>query len=591
MKPATIFCGSSLASTAFAAFDWSAIPSSTDLTFHRCFDGFECARLAVPLDWIVPEDGRQATIAVTRLPAAVSRDDAAHAGTIIAQPDGLGASGVAYLHRRHKRLRDLVDIPGKRHYDLLSFDPRGVNNTEPRVQCFQGLAAHMRANELYSAGSVDLSEDRLPILLAAAKSDGKQCQNAHGDVLAYLGTTDTARDMLAIVTKLKEPYDDDDDNNSHNNGHASNNNTSNDDKDNNNIYDDDDADDDVKLELRSLRRERALLPRLNYIGVGYGTVLGQYFASMLPWRVGRMVLDGVVDATEYAHEQRWHDGRLDLDVAWRFFDACFAAGSRCDLYRDGDTTVDDTAMRLGIWLLELDEAPLVVASPQGHRMILRSKDIGLQMIRQLRSFEDAVPFLATFLNDAMTDPAGLYDKYGRSLLAVDPPPDACSQDSVNPRSNLLDTQSAIACSDADDLTGRDITYWMDQLHMPSQSLFGWLGAVKRLPCSGWPMQARRSFKGPFRTPKPLQGGNAPAAPLLFMSNRWDPITPLANARSMRNLHPESGLVVQEATGHCATLAPYGPCVKNIVSRYFDTGEVPPGEATCEAARHAWDKEE
>lgn len=570
----SIYYGALLAPAASAAFNWSTIPSSTELRFHPCFDAFQCARLVVPLDWLVPEDCRTATIAVTRLPAVVSRDDIAYAGAVIAQPGGPGTSGVLSLQQSYATYRDLIDIPGKRHYDLISFDPRGVNNTVPRVRCFTGLAANIRARELYGAGSIDVSAARLPILLARARADGEQCWKANGDVLSYVSTADTAKDMLAIVDGLEEELRRERRVDGARNATAA-------------------EDADVRLELRSSQEKTLALPRLNYIGTSYGTVLGNYFASMFPGRVGRMMLDGVVDAVDYSHEQRLlGDSRDTFDVFRHFFEACIRAGSRCALSREEDESDDDLIARQMLWLEKLEQEPLVVASPQGHRMILGKNDIFLHMVEQMHRFEDTSPFLATFLDDAMTKPSRLYEKYANWLLPVDPPANACLNDTFDP-GNALDVRSAIACSDADDLTNRSFRYWSDYVDRLDRQLpIGWYGAVMRLPCSGWPVRARRPFKGPFGTPKPNKklDEDSPAAPLLFVSNRWDHITPLAGAQSMSKLYPHSGLVIQEATGHCAILGPYGPCLKDIVSRYFDTGEVPQGETTCEAARHAWDEE-
>jgi pimeloyl-ACP methyl ester carboxylesterase len=46
-------------------------------------------------------------------------------------------------------------------------------------------------------------------------------------------------------------------------------------------------------------RDEDELPKLQYLGFSYGTFLGNTFASMFPGRVGRMVLDGVVDPYNY----------------------------------------------------------------------------------------------------------------------------------------------------------------------------------------------------------------------------------------------------------------------------------------------------
>jgi hypothetical protein len=40
-------------------------------------------------------------------------------------------------------------------------------------------------------------------------------------------------------------------------------------------------------------------PKLQYVGYSYGSVPGNYFASMFPSRVGKMMVAGVFDADAY----------------------------------------------------------------------------------------------------------------------------------------------------------------------------------------------------------------------------------------------------------------------------------------------------
>jgi hypothetical protein len=48
------------------------------------------------------------------------------------------------------------------------------------------------------------------------------------------------------------------------------------------------------------------------------------------------------------------------------------------------------------------------------------------------------------------------------------------------------------------------------------------------------------------------GGNT-SFPVLFLSNKFDPVTPLVNAQSMSKLFPRSSLLVQNAIGVCHSL--------------------------------------
>ena len=70
------------------------------------------------------------------------------------------------------------------------------------------------------------------------------------------------------------------------------------------------------------------------------TLLGATFAFLFPDRVGRVVLDGVVDADEYV-APIWVDSLVDTDAIFNSFSKyCHEATSDCALYRTGDDVTD-----------------------------------------------------------------------------------------------------------------------------------------------------------------------------------------------------------------------------------------------------------
>lgn len=82
----------------------------------------------------------------------------------------------------------------------------------------------------------------------------------------------------------------------------------------------------------------------------------------------------------------------------------------------------------------------------------------------------------------------------------------------------------------------------------------------------------------------LQGPRTgPAASLLILSNRIDPITPLENACKLSHHHPGSSVVV-ESVGHCALTR--SKCIKDITREYFNTGKVPTNGTTRAAESKA-----
>ena len=181
-------------------FDWSTITPSVKLKWHACYGSgeFQCARLLVPLDWTADPatattatttDGRGDEIAIAiamiKLPAAVPDDDPSFGGTIFTNPGPPGGSGVRHALTNAHTMRDIADRDDddddddddnndndyddddskerrrarkkRRHYEILSWDPRGVLFTTPQADCFEGdLAARFGADLQRGAmGSLD----------------------------------------------------------------------------------------------------------------------------------------------------------------------------------------------------------------------------------------------------------------------------------------------------------------------------------------------------------------------------------------------------------------------------------------------------
>ena len=76
------------------------------------------------------------------------------------------------------------------------------------------------------------------------------------------------------------------------------------------------------------------------LGVSYGTVLGTTFASLFPTRLGRFVLDGVVDAPDYYSGSFANNLRSTDDVVNDFFRFCHAAGeSKCAIWNNSTEAI------------------------------------------------------------------------------------------------------------------------------------------------------------------------------------------------------------------------------------------------------------
>lgn len=258
-------------------FDWTSITPSHNLEYHPCYHDRQCARLLLPLDWLDESNDETVAIAITKLPAVVDEDNDSFGGAIFAQPGGPAVSGTRFNVARAQFLRDNIDISGKKHYEIVSFDGRGIGRSEPHIDCFPGLLGYMRGLETEVNGALDISPAALAFRIAAADADGRQCEKTHGKFLSHVGTPNVARDMVAMIDKIEHLRRD----------AAKRRQQS----------DYGEYDDTTTLELRRDVHEEDV-PRLQYIGVSYGTFIGNTFASMFPGRVGRMVLDGVMGADD-----------------------------------------------------------------------------------------------------------------------------------------------------------------------------------------------------------------------------------------------------------------------------------------------------
>ncbi|MQA86690.1 MAG: alpha/beta fold hydrolase [Streptosporangiales bacterium] len=160
------------------------------LNWRDCGDGFQCARLLVPLNYQDP-DGKQLQLAVIRLPAA---DRDRRVGSLVVNPGGPGASGVDYA----RAARQTVTAGARERFDVVGFDPRGVGASRPAVRCLD--ADQMDAYLAADASPDDKDEEQE--LVAEGRDFAQGCEQRSGDLLPYVGTRDAARDMDVLRSAL-----------------------------------------------------------------------------------------------------------------------------------------------------------------------------------------------------------------------------------------------------------------------------------------------------------------------------------------------------------------------------------------------------
>jgi pimeloyl-ACP methyl ester carboxylesterase len=158
-----------------------------ELAWNDCDDGFECAKLRVPLDYGKP-GGEQLEIAVIRLPAGGDR-----IGSLVMNPGGPGGSGVGYARAARLVLSEKV----RRRFDIVGFDPRGVGESAP-VECLNDE----RLDAFLALDTTPDSPREQAALEAGARGFAEGCRARSGRLLPHLGTVDVARDMDLLRQKL-----------------------------------------------------------------------------------------------------------------------------------------------------------------------------------------------------------------------------------------------------------------------------------------------------------------------------------------------------------------------------------------------------
>lgn len=227
----------------------------TPVQWSGCGSGLECGSVTVPLDYSHPQ-GTTIQIAVERHPAEVPSQ---RIGSLVINPGGPGGSGINDLPNELGILTSgLLD-----DFDIVSFDPRGVQRSDP-VNCgANGAPADTTSPLPDPAPSTAAAQQAL---VSNAQAYAAQCDLDSGSLLPYVGTVDAARDLDRIRAALGDA-------------------------------------------------------QLTFIGHSYGTLLGATYAQLFPTHVRAMVLDAAIDpamdSSQYTLDQaKSLEAVLDDFLAW-----------------------------------------------------------------------------------------------------------------------------------------------------------------------------------------------------------------------------------------------------------------------------------
>lgn len=540
-------------------FDWDSLDTKSYLDYAPCYYSLQCARLELPMDWFNGTTNATISLAVIRQPALVPVTHPQYGGAILLNPGGPGGSGIMLVLRAGEYAQWVVDTNGTegKYFDLISFDPRGVGLSRPMVDCFQDLnfaaSWHERVRE---EGVFESSDAALGRLWSMSTAKGQSCSNLTGyggdDMKQYVSTASAARDMLELVERHGEWRE---------------------------------------REASSLQRTshspwvRPIMnymgqlevpaslqyspgkEKLQYYGLSYGSYLGGTFAAMFPDRVKRLVVDGVVEYSNFL-SANWSSNLLDTEKTMdSFYFHCARAGyPNCVLANEtGGSTPSDIKQRAANILQSLHHNPLPVYTD-----VLSYSDVKLFVATALYRPILVFPLLAMIF-------VGIEQKNSEFLLPLVNAlhPAACAVDNAQYLYVAEDATMAIACSDGDDqsyMSREDFEVFAQELAEISPSI-GSIWSTIRMNCIHYTLPAVHRFRGPWKANT--------SHPLLFIGNTADPVTPGLFARQMAEGFEGAVALMQDSGGHCSDAA-FSWCTTGYIRQYFQTGELPPVNTTCAA---------
>lgn len=267
----------------------TGVPTATSISWSKCpaDDTLDCADFKVPYDYTGRTKG-EFTLKLVRHSAA---DRAQRIGSMLVNPGGPGFGGTFIAENADSYLsQDLLD-----RFDVIGWDPRGTGKSTPFVDCISDY------DRYFALDPTPETDAERTAMIGSTRDFTDACEKENHDILPWISTNNTARDMDRIRAALGED-------------------------------------------------------RITYFGFSYGSELGATWATMFPSTVRAAVLDGAADP-----DSDFMQGALDQAAGFEHELTTFLAQCTkrptCAFHNGGDA--EGAFDRL---MTALDDAPLKVSS-------------------------------------------------------------------------------------------------------------------------------------------------------------------------------------------------------------------------------------
>lgn len=414
-------------------------------------------------------------------------------GKLFLNPGGPGGSGIEYLPVFVGEASDEV----REAYDVIGFDPRGVGSSTP-LECFSD-----KVLDKYTNLDPDPDDDaEIATARKATVALGKACAKTGGELASHVSTLEAAKDI------------------------------------------------DV---LRAVVGEK----KLDYYGASYGTQLGSTYAELFPAKVGRMILDGAVDAS-------LDDEQSSLGQAEGFERALDAYVGSCTRKTDCPLGTDPAAgkQKISDFIAALDANPMKAKNGR----ILTESGAFYGLVTPLYSKENWPALTAGLQGAFKGDPTimlALFDAYfGRQ-------PDGSYKD------NSGEVITAVRCLDSTGASTVDEVKASFPEFEKASPTFGRVLAWGALGCGDWPLEAEGTEQVDIEA--------AGAAPILVVGTTRDPATPYEWAEALASQLESGVLVTREGDGHTGYHTG-NTCIDDILDGYLLKATVPKDGVKCAAPK-------
>ncbi|KZP09175.1 alpha/beta-hydrolase [Athelia psychrophila] len=475
-----------------------------------------CGYLEVPLDYTNASDPRKVHLATTMFRADTHRKSNR---TLVINPGGPGGSGTNYVWRKGEFYSTNLT---NGQQDVLGWDPRGVNLTDPSISCFPRDAHRDRWSLATQQWPETGGYYSLKVADAMNEAMMQACQESYGDIPRFLSTAFVARDMDAIRAALGED-------------------------------------------------------ELTAMLVSYGTGIGQTYTQMFPDRVGRIAMDGMEYVVDGREPWGWGTASLDnVTNAWEdgFLGECLAAGpDRCALAppAGSQSTLPALVARMDNLFAQILERPVpgfIAKSGPG----IITYEIIISLLYSALYNAETWPKFARTLKELEGGNATLALEGLEGSWGFDPNPEERGDNSKFPLkfpvAQSEELTMMVICGDSYDAPQKPLEWWADLRQTMAVKSF--ISANSRLyntlPCRHFPWKSAEVYRGGFNAT--LKN------PVLLIGEPYDPATPLRSGRALaKDMGDNARLLVHHGYGHSSG-RDTSKCTENILRALFVNGTLP-----------------